>query len=85
MRKRIIFGVLLAMVLCLVPVVSQARWMNTNTGRFQTMDSYEGHGEDSLNLNKYLRAYALDEIDAAGGVGCKNRLNGRLTGLKVRP
>ena len=36
------------------PLVSQARWMNPNTGRFQTMDSYEGRASDPISLHKYL-------------------------------
>ncbi len=32
----------------------RARYMNPNTGRFWTMDTYEGQNEDPLSLHKYL-------------------------------
>lgn len=36
----------------------RARYMNTNTGRFWTMDSYEGRNSDPITLHKYLYANA---------------------------
>jgi RHS repeat-associated protein len=33
---------------------ARARYLNPNTGRFWTMDSYEGDNEDPLSLHKYL-------------------------------
>jgi RHS repeat-associated protein len=33
---------------------NRARYLNPNTGRFWTMDSYEGDNEDPLSLHKYL-------------------------------
>ncbi len=56
MNKRIIFGALAVMAIVLVPEISQARWMNTNTGRFQTMDSYEGSQDDPPSLHQYTYA-----------------------------
>ena len=32
----------------------RARYLNPNTGRFWTMDSYDGSSEDPLSLHKYL-------------------------------
>jgi RHS repeat-associated protein len=34
----------------------RARYLNTNTGRFHTQDSYEGHNGEPLTLHKYLYA-----------------------------
>ena len=36
------------------PCSSEARWLNPNTGRFQTRDTYEGDQEEPLSLHKYL-------------------------------
>ena len=47
-------GAWLAMALLLVPGTSRARYSNVNTGRFQTMDAYQGNNEDPLSLSQYL-------------------------------
>lgn len=54
MNKRIIVSVLLAMAVLLVAGTSHARYLNTGTGRFQTMDTFAGNNEDPLSLHKYL-------------------------------
>jgi hypothetical protein len=54
MNKQIILSALLVMALFLMPGTSRARLYNVNTGRFQTMDTYEGSQEDPLSLHKYL-------------------------------
>jgi len=68
MKKRIVPGALLVAALLFVPGTSQARWMNANTGRFQTMDPFEGGQDDPLSLHRYL--YAADNpvnrIDPSG-------------------
>jgi hypothetical protein len=68
MNKRIVFGAFLAMSFFLVPGTSHARWLNPNTGRFQTMDTYQGDNEDPLSLHKYL--YGADNpvnvVDPSG-------------------
>jgi hypothetical protein len=38
--------------------VSSACYLNPNTGRFWTMDSYAGNNQDPLSLHKYLYAHA---------------------------
>jgi RHS repeat-associated protein len=38
---------------------NRARYLNFNTGRFQTMDTYSGNNEDPLSLHKYL--YGTDD------------------------
>ena len=38
---------------------NRARYLNTSTGRFWTMDTYQGNNEDPLSLHKYL--YAADD------------------------
>ena len=42
------------MVVLLMPRTSHARYLNTGTGRFQTMDTFQGNNEDPLSLHKYL-------------------------------
>jgi RHS repeat-associated protein len=46
----------------------RARYLNPNTGRFWSMDSYEGRNEDPLSLHKYLYAQGnpVDRIDPSG-------------------
>ncbi len=46
----------------------RARSMNPNSGRFWTMDSYEGSSQDPLTLHKYLYAHASppNTIDPSG-------------------
>src|SRR5579859_3592771 len=47
---------------------NRARYLNTTTGRFWTMDSYEGTDTDPLSLHKYLYASAtpIDRVDPSG-------------------
>jgi hypothetical protein len=68
MNKRIVFGALLTTAVFFLPGVSHARMYNANTGRFQTMDSYEGDSEDPLSLHKYLYSWdnPVDIIDPSG-------------------
>lgn len=69
MNKRVIVIVALT-VLALVggPLTAQARYLNPNTGRFQTMDSYEGNNQDTLSLHKYLYAQGnpVNRVDPSG-------------------
>ena len=46
----------------------RARYLNPNTGRFWTMDSYEGNNEDPLSLHKYLycEANPVNGFDPSG-------------------
>ena len=46
----------------------RARYMNPNTGRFWSMDSFEGTDEDPYSLHKYLYAHAdpVNNIDPSG-------------------
>jgi len=48
----------------------RARYLKPNTGRFWTMDSYEGSQNDPLSLHKYLFAHAdpVNRIDPSGNV-----------------
>jgi len=47
---------------------NRARYLNTNTGRFWTMDTFEGNDVDPLSIHKYLFAEAdpVDNIDPCG-------------------
>lgn len=46
-------------------------YLNPNTGRFWTMDTYEGNNEDPLSLHKYLYAEddPVNESDPSGNNG----------------
>ncbi len=69
MNKRMI-AVVVGLVLALVvgPLSAQARYLNPNTGRFQTMDSYEGNTQDPQSLHKYLYAHGnpVNSTDPSG-------------------
>ena len=47
---------------------NRARYLNPNTGRFWTMDTYEGSQSDPLSLHKYLYAHAdpVNNTDPTG-------------------
>ena len=67
MKARILVCLLLIISL-LAPTASYARWMNPSTGRFHTMDAFEGRQTDPQSIHKYL--YAADDpvnqIDPSG-------------------
>ena len=48
--------------------LNRARYLNTGTGRFWTMDTYEGDNEDPLSLHKYLYC-EVDPIDGVDPTG----------------
>ena len=66
--KRMFFCALLTVALCVEPGISRARLYNVNTGRFQTMDTYEGNNEDPLSLHKYLYGWdnPVNNTDPSG-------------------
>lgn len=49
----------------------RARYLNPNTGRFWSMDSYEGDNEAPLSFHKYVYCSAspVDQIDLSGHEG----------------
>jgi RHS repeat-associated protein len=47
---------------------NRARYLNTSTGRFWSMDSFEGRSQDPLSLHKYLYA-SSDPINRLDPVG----------------
>jgi hypothetical protein len=59
MKNAIILGASLATACFLLPGISRARMYSVNTGRFQTMDSFEGTQENPQTLHKYL--YVADD------------------------
>lgn len=71
MNNRMIRWLLLLTALLLPPLTLHARWMNPNTGRFHTMDTYEGDQEEPLSLHKYLYASCnpINRIDPSGNDG----------------
>jgi hypothetical protein len=68
MNIRITLRVLLATALLVAPATSHARWMSPNTGRFQTMDTYEGSSADPSSLHKYLYVGGnpVNNVDPSG-------------------
>jgi RHS repeat-associated protein len=47
---------------------NRARYLNTTTGRFWTLDTYEGNDQDPLSLHKYLYTEdePVDNVDPCG-------------------
>jgi len=67
MLKPLLTWILLALFL-LAPAAPQARYYNAQTGRFWTMDDFEGHHADPLSLHKYLYAHGnpVNNVDPSG-------------------
>lgn len=63
----------------------RARYMNPNSGRFQTMDTFEGTLRDPLSLHKYLYANAspTNVADPTGHFGDFS-IGGLVAGMQVR-
>jgi hypothetical protein len=68
MNRNLVLAAWLALALWLTTGTAQARWMNPQTGRFQTMDSYEGNPTDPPSLHKYLYAHnnPINGVDPSG-------------------
>lgn len=66
--KTQISAALITAAVFLLPGVSQARMYNANTGRFQTMDTYDGNQEEPQTLHRYT--YCVDNpvnrVDPSG-------------------
>ena len=54
--KRFSLCALLVAISLLLPASLHARFLNTATGRFQTMDSFQGDQQNPQTLNKYVYA-----------------------------
>jgi hypothetical protein len=85
MKTRIVVA-LIAITVLLGPGISYARMYNTSTGRFQTMDTYEGNQEEPQSCHKYT--YAADnpvnKIDPSGNdfeLGALSDIGGILSSL----
>lgn len=69
MNNTTIFStIVLTIILLLSAEKIQARYLNVDAGRFQTMDTYEGNNEEPLSLHKYLYAQdnPVDHVDPSG-------------------
>jgi RHS repeat-associated protein len=57
---------------------NRARYLNTRTGRFWTMDTFEGDDESPSSLHKYLYATAdpINEVDPSGRLPLSNTVYG---------
>src|SRR5579885_2908853 len=58
---------------------NRARYLNVSTGRFWSMDAFEGVGTDPFSLHRYL--YASDE--PVGGVDPGGNLDFSIAGVSV--
>ena len=56
---------------------NRARYLNTTTGRFWSMDSYEGDDRDPASLHKYLytKDDPVDGVDPSGNDDISNTIN----------
>ncbi len=68
MNRRTLCILILLLSVLFGPTTGQARYLNSNTGRFQTMDSYEGNNSDQVSLHKYLygNANPVNMTDPSG-------------------
>ena len=68
MTKRILIYVSLVTSLLLAPRTLDARWMNPQTGRFWTMDTFDGDSGGPQTLHKYMYAEAdpINKSDPSG-------------------
>src|SRR4051812_34647830 len=58
MNARLLLSLLGALAFFVGTETSYGRWMDTRTGRFHTLDKFEGKTSEPLSLHKYL--YAQD-------------------------
>lgn len=68
MNKRITCLVAMLLAIVLVPATATARYIDPSTGRFVTMDSYEGNSQDPQSLHKYLYCHA-DPVNNSDPLG----------------
>src|SRR5437867_9941880 len=68
MNHRTVLSAFFAAAAVLTAGTSHARWMNPNTGRFWTMDSYDGEEEEPKSLHKYAygQGDAVNSVDPSG-------------------
>ena len=67
MNKRIVFSACLLLALA-APHLVNARWLSPQTGRFWTMDTFEGSQAEPLSLHKYLYA-RVDPVNTEDPTG----------------
>ena len=86
MNNRIVFCASLAMALFLVPEISIARLYNANSGRFQTMDTFQGIQSNPQSLHKYLYAHAdpVNNADPSGKAVYKVQYKSSIPGIDHR-
>jgi len=68
MNKPSVFSAIPIVALLASATPSQARWMNPQTGRFHTMDTFEGDKRDPASLHKYAycRSDPINRTDPTG-------------------
>lgn len=81
MPKRILHF-LLIILLFVAPATTHARWLSVNTGRFHTMDTYEGDQENPATLHKYLYCHA-DPVNGTDPTGHFMDMGSALSGSSL--
>src|SRR2546425_6292145 len=68
MNKRNLFSGFLTAILLTTTATLHARWMNPQTGRFHTMDTFQGDPREPLSLHKYTycRSDPVNRTDPMG-------------------
>jgi len=71
MSKPTVFSAIPIIALLAAATPSQARWMNPKTGRFHTMDTYDGDKRDPASLHKYVYCAnnPVNVVDPSGHEG----------------
>ena len=80
MKTRIHIHILLVLALLFAPAMAHARFYQPETGRFITMDSYEGVQSDPASLHKYAYAHGdpVNNTDPSGHETLKTKLGKEL-------
>jgi hypothetical protein len=68
MKKRMTLCTVIVAALILSQATCPARWMNADSGRFWTMDTYQGNQQEPASLHKYLycEANPVNNSDPSG-------------------
>lgn len=73
----LVIGVLFTSVAGANTVSNRGDYLNPNTGRFWTMDTFQGNHQDSLSLHKYLYAAGnpVNALDPSGNIVSLNDIS----------
>src|SRR5262249_25961173 len=64
---------------------NRARYLNVNTGRFWSMDPFEGNLQDPLSLHKflYVASEPVSYLDPSGKLAASNLVYGNIVHKKI--